>query len=96
MNIFVGNLSYRSSEEGLRELFEPYGEVDAVRIIKDRDTGQSRGFGFVEMPNDDEARAAITAIDGTDLDGRTINANEARPREDGGGRGTGRRPSPYR
>jgi len=95
MNIFVGNLNYRSTEEGIRELFEPYGEVDAVRIIKDRDTGQSRGFGFVEMPNDDEARAAIAAIDGTDLDGRTINANEARPREDGG-RGAGRRPSPYR
>lgn len=96
MNIFVGNLSYRSTEDGIRELFEPYGEVDAVRVIKDRDTGQSRGFGFVEMPNDDEARAAIAALNGTDLDGRTINANEARPREDrGGGGGYNRRPSPY-
>jgi RNA recognition motif-containing protein len=95
MNIFVGNLSYRSTEEGLRTLFEPYGDVDAVRVIKDRDTGQSRGFGFVEMPNDDEARAAIAALNGTDFDGRTINANEARPREDRGGGGYNRRPSPY-
>ena len=95
MNIFVGNLSYRSTEDGIRAIFEPYGEVDAVRVIKDRDTGQSRGFGFVEMPNDDEARAAIAALNGTELDGRTINANEARPREDRGGSGYNRRPSPY-
>lgn len=80
MNIFVGNLSYSSTEDAVRQLFESYGDVDSVRIIKDRETGRSRGFGFVEMPNENEARAAIEAINGTDLDGRTLNANEARPR----------------
>ena len=88
MNIFVGNLSYSSTEDSIRALFEPFGDIDSVKIITDRDTGRSRGFGFVEMPNDDEARAAIAALDGQDLEGRAIKVNESRPKEDrrGGGR----------
>lgn len=82
MNIFVGNLNFRSSEQALRGLFEEYGEVSSVRIITDRETGRSRGFAFVEMPNDDEARTAIASLDGQDFDGRPLNVNEARPRED--------------
>ncbi|MFW6074059.1 MAG: RNA recognition motif domain-containing protein [Chloroflexota bacterium] len=81
MNIFVGNLNFRSTEQTLQGLFEPYGEVTSVRIITDRETGRSRGFGFVEMANDEEARAAIAALDGQDFDGRPLNVNEARPRE---------------
>lgn len=81
MNIFVGNLSYQSTEDSVRNLFEQYGEVSDVRIVKDRETGRSRGFGFVEMASDNEARAAIQSIDGSDLDGRTLNVSEARPRE---------------
>lgn len=91
MNIFVGNLNYTTTEESIRGLFTPHGEVDSVNIITDRDTGRSRGFGFVEMPNDDEARAAIDALDGADLDGRTIKVNEARPRDDRRGGEGGRR-----
>ena len=91
-NIFVGNLSFNSSEEAVRGLFENYGTVDRVSIITDRDTGRSRGFAFVEMANDDEAERAINALNGTDFGGRKINVNEARPREErsfggGGGRG---------
>lgn len=82
MNIFVGNLNFRSSEQALRGLFEEYGEVSSVRIITDRETGRSRGFAFVEMPNDDEARSAIAGLDGQDFDGRPLNVNEARPREE--------------
>lgn len=81
MNIFVGNLNFRSTEQTLQGLFEPYGEVTSVRIITDRETGRSRGFGFVEMANDEEARAAIAALDGQEFDGRPLNVNEARPRE---------------
>lgn len=84
MNIFVGNLSYASTEDGMRSLFEAHGEVSSAKIITDRDTGRSRGFGFVEMPNDDHARAAIAALDGADLDGRPLKVNEARPRREGG------------
>jgi RNA recognition motif-containing protein len=80
MNIYVGNLSYGSTDESLRRLFEPYGEVDAVNIIMDRNTGRSRGFGFVEMPNDEEARAAIAELDNKELDGRQLRVNEARPK----------------
>ena len=94
MNIYVGNLSYSSTEDGIRALFEAHGEVTSVRLITDRDTGRPRGFGFVEMSNDEEARAAIGALDGQELDGRNLKVNEARPKEDrggGGGRGGPRR-----
>ena len=87
--IFVGNLSYETTEDSVRSLISAHGEIETVNLITDRDTGRSRGFCFVEMPNDNEARAAIAALDGTELDGRTIKVNEARPREDrrgGGGR----------
>ena len=97
MNIYVGNLSYSSTEESVRQHFAQYGEVSAVRIIQDRETGRSRGFGFVEMPNDEEAKAAISALDGKDIDGRPVKLNEAQPRPErrggggGGGFGGGRR-----
>ncbi len=80
MNIFVGNLDYASTEEGLTAMFEPYGEVVSVRVITDRDTGRSRGFAFVEMPNDEEAKAAIAGLDGKELDGRPIKVDQARPK----------------
>lgn len=86
-NIFVGNLSFNSSEEAVRGLFENFGTVDRVSIITDRETGRSRGFAFVEMANDDEAERAIHALNGTDFGGRKINVNEARPREERGGYG---------
>ena len=89
MNIFVGNIAFTASEDDLRELFEQHGTVDKVHLITDRYTGRSRGFGFVEMPNDDEAKAAITALNGASLHNRPLTVNEARPREprrDGGGR----------
>ena len=91
MNIYVGNLSYDTNEDSLRSLFEGHGRVDAARVITDRDTGRSKGFGFVEMPDDDEARAAIEALNGNEVDGRSLTVNEARPRPDrrGGGGGGG-------
>ena len=92
MNIFVGNLAYSTGDAELRAAFEQYGRVDSARVINDRETNRSRGFGFVEMPNDNEGRAAIQALDGSDLGGRPIKANEARPREErprGGGYGGG-------
>lgn len=79
MNIYVGNLSYSTTSDELRELFEEHGQVDSAAVIMDRDTGRSRGFGFVEMP-DDAARAAIEALNGTEMGGRRLNINEARPR----------------
>lgn len=82
MNIYVGNLSFSTSNEDLHDAFAAHGAVDSARVITDRETGRSRGFGFVEMPNQGEAEAAISALNGTDLQGRTISANEARPRED--------------
>ena len=82
MNIYVGNLAYSTREDDLREAFGQYGEVSKVNIITDRDTGDSRGFGFVEMPSDDEARAAMEALNGQDFMGRTLKINEARPRAD--------------
>lgn len=93
MNIYVGNLAYQVSETDLQSAFEAHGEVESARIITDRDTGRSKGFGFVEMPNDDEGNAAIEALNGTDLAGRSINVNIARPRTErsGGGGGGGRR-----
>ena len=88
-NIFVGNLSFSAREEELRGLFEAHGAVERVSILTDRDTGRSRGFGFVEMTNDAEADRAIAAINGTELGGRTLNVNEARPKQDRGERGGG-------
>ena len=82
MNIYVGNLSYDTTEDSLRSAFEAHGRVDSARIVMDRYTNQSRGFGFVEMPDKAEGDAAIQALDGTSLDGRGIRVNEARPRED--------------
>jgi RNA recognition motif-containing protein len=89
MNIFVGNLNWTTTGEELEQLFYPYGTVDSVRIMTDRDTGRSRGFGFVEMPDNTEAQAAIEGLNGTTLGGRTLTVNEARQRED---RNTPRRP----
>ena len=82
MNLFVGNLSYQATEAEIKEAFEAYGQVDDVRIITDRYTNESRGFGFVEMANDAEARAAIEGMDGKDVSGRPLRVNEARPRPD--------------
>ena len=92
-NIYVGNLSFGASEESVRALFETHGTVSRVNIVTDRDSGQPRGFGFVEMANDGEGETAIAAINGTDLDGRTLNVNEARPKADrsSGGGGYGRK-----
>ena len=95
-NIYVGNLSFDATEEQVRQLFEAYGAVDKVSMVTDRDTGQPRGFGFVEMADDDAAAKAIEALNGTNLGGRNLNINEARPKTDrprggfgggGGGRG---------
>ncbi|HEY6307718.1 MAG TPA: RNA-binding protein [Candidatus Angelobacter sp.] len=91
-NIYVGNLDFNVSEDELRGAFAAYGQVDNVTILKDRDTGQPRGFGFVEMANDEEAEKAINGINGTQLGSRVLNVNEARPKVNkgfggGGGRG---------
>jgi RNA recognition motif-containing protein len=96
MNIYVGNLAFAITDDELRQAFEAYGKVDTATIIKDKYSGQSKGFGFVEMPSEDEARAAIEGLNGHELKGRNLNVNEARPRADrrgggGGGRGGGRR-----
>ncbi|MFL7894095.1 MAG: RNA recognition motif domain-containing protein [Anaerolineales bacterium] len=80
MNIYCGNLSWNTTEDGLRAAFEAFGEVSSVTIIKDRDTGQSRGFGFIEMPNDSEGQAAISGMNGNELDGRQLKVDQARPR----------------
>ena len=93
-NIFVGNLSFGVTEDTLRALFETHGTVSRANIVTDRDTGQPRGFGFIEMSNDGEAEKAIAALNGVDLAGRTLNVNEARPkteRSGGGGGGFGRK-----
>lgn len=81
MNIYVGNISYQLDESGLEAAFAEYGEVDSVRIISDRDSGRSKGFGFVEMPNQTEGEAAIQNLNSKELEGRVLNVNEARPRE---------------
>lgn len=86
-NIFVGNLNFQTTQEDLRDVFSPYGAVEAVNIITDRDTGQARGFAFVEMANRSEAENAIAALNGSDLNGRAMNVNEARPKPQGGGGG---------
>jgi len=87
MKIYVGNLSFSSNEDTLQNLFGQHGAVEEVHIVLDRDTGRSRGFAFVTMPNDDEAQAAMEAINGQDVDGRALNVNEARPKREGGGGG---------
>lgn len=90
MNIYVGNLSFNTTERELEEAFASYGEVQSARIAMDRDTNRPRGFGFVEMANQAEAEAAIAGLNGKELQGRTLTVNEARPREDrGGSRGGG-------
>jgi RNA recognition motif-containing protein len=83
--LYVGNLKYTVTSEILQGLFEQYGSVSSAQVLSDRETGRSRGFGFVEMPNDDEAQAAIQGLDGQDHDGRRLTVNEARPRTAGGG-----------
>lgn len=90
--IFVGNFSFNFTEDQLRQLFEPFGAVDSASVVTDRDTGRSRGFGFVEMSNDTEAAAAIEALNGKDSGGRALTVNEARPKAErsGGGGGGGR------
>ena len=88
-NIFVGNLSFGTTEGSLRSMFESYGAVDRVNIVTDRDTGQARGFAFVEMSVDAEGERAINELNGRDLGGRTLNINEARPKTDRGSGGGG-------
>ena len=92
-NIYVGNLSFGATEDAVRALFETHGAVQRVNICTDRDSGQPRGFGFVEMTNDSEGEKAIAALNGTDFGGRTLNVNEARPKTErsGGGGGFGRK-----
>ena len=84
MNIYVGNLPYSTTDESLSQLFAEFGEVTSGRVITDRESGRSRGFGFVEMASDEAARAAIAAMNGKDIEGRALTVNEARPREDRG------------
>jgi len=89
MKLFVGNLSFQTTQEELYEAFSAYGAVESANILKDRDTGQSRGFGFVEMTNRKEAEDAMNALNGSQLHGRTLNVNEARPKPEGGFGGGG-------
>jgi len=92
-NIFVGNLSFNTNEDELRQIFETYGQVERVSILTDRETGRSRGFGFVEMNSNEDGEKAIAALNGSQFGGRTINVNEARPKTEragGGGGGGGR------
>jgi len=88
--LYVGNLSFNSSEQDLEEVFAEIGTVESVNIIVDRDTGRSRGFGFVEMSSSEEAQNAISQLDGSEVDGRNLKVNEAKPRENRGGGGGGR------
>src|SRR6185436_17569164 len=87
MKLYIGNLSYDVTDADLRQAFATHGQVSSADVVKDKYSGQSKGFGFVEMPSQDEANAAMQALNGTALKGRTINVNEARPRADGGGGG---------
>ncbi len=101
MNIYVGNLSYKVTETDLQTAFEAFGQVESVKIIMDKYSGKSKGFGFVEMPDKDEATAAIKDLNGKDLEGRSLNVNEARPRSEGrrgggGGGGGGRQGGGWR
>ncbi|MDZ4857958.1 MAG: RNA-binding protein [Candidatus Hydrogenedentes bacterium] len=90
MNIYVGNLSYSTTEDDLRSAFETYGRIDSARVIMDKMTNQSKGFGFVEMSNATEAQSAISGLNGKEIGGRAISVNEARPKTEGGGGGGGR------
>ncbi|HKK45386.1 MAG TPA: hypothetical protein VJ964_07685 [Balneolaceae bacterium] len=83
MNIYVGNLSYGVSDQDLMEIFEEFGEVNSAKVIKDRETGRSKGFAFVEMDDDDDAQAAIDELNGAEIDGRAVKVNQARPKESG-------------
>src|ERR1700747_1659415 len=85
--LYVGNLTYGVDSSALQQMFEPYGTVESAQVIMDRDTGRSKGFGFVEMGSDQEAQAAIAALSGKEVDGRALTVNEARPKTEGGGRG---------
>ena len=87
MKIYIGNMSFDTTEETVRQAFEAYGEITSINLISDRDTGRPKGFGFVEMASDEHAKAAIAGLNGTDMGGRTVNVNEARPRPEGGGGG---------
>ena len=99
-NVFVGNMSFETTESSIRSIFEPFGEITRVNLITDRDTGRARGFGFVEMSNDEEAAKAIAALNGTQMDGRALNVNEAKPKAAGnsprGGGGYSRDRDNYR
>lgn len=86
-NLYVGNLAFSTTEDELRVLFEAYGPIDNVTLVRDRDTGQPRGFGFVELGSDEQAEKAIAALNGQNVGGRNINVNEARPKTERGGRG---------
>lgn len=87
--LYVGNLAYSINDTKLQQMFEAFGEVRSAQVISDRDTGRSKGFGFVEMGTDPEAQAAISGMNGKEVDGRALTVNEARPKEEGGGRGRG-------
>jgi cold-inducible RNA-binding protein len=89
--LYVGNLSYEVSDSDLQNLFQPHGTVQSSQVIMDRDTGRSKGFGFVEMASDEQAQAAISTLNGQDVNGRALTVNEARPREDRGDRFAGSR-----
>lgn len=89
LNIYVGNLSYHVTDDILATAFKAHGAVESAKVIMDRDTGRSKGFGFVEMPNKEEAQAAIKAINGQEIEGRSVTVNEARPKQPGGGGGGG-------
>ena len=91
MKLYVGNLSFNTSESQLRDLFAAHGEVASASLVMDRETGRPRGFGFVEFRNDEQAKAAIAALNGKNVDGRDLTVNEAKPREGGGGGGGGSR-----
>jgi cold-inducible RNA-binding protein len=104
-NLFVGNLNFQTTESDLRALFEPFGQIGRIHMAKDRETGRARGFAFVEMANDDEAKNAMASLDGKEVSGRNVKVNEARPREQsgpaghygrGGGRGRSGQDSPSR
>jgi cold-inducible RNA-binding protein len=87
MNIYIGNMSYETTEEQLRQAFQGFGQVSTVKVIMDRDSGQPKGFAFVEMPASNEATAAISGLNGKEMNGRALSVNQAKPREEGGNRG---------